>query len=433
MESEEGGDVRTRVARCGVCNREYDRHTAEYYILFADVFTRDVSDSMLRLGLRGEVRGQRFEIIGRIRYQDERSTGVAVWDEWLVIDGDGEYHWIVERGGRYYVFESFDASVFTFDAKGALRLNESEIVRHDRSDVRVVEIAGRLTETPPLWERVVCYEFKRGGARYIIGSWKGRLHVRSGRGISKASLMKYFLSDEYDELYGGAIKEQKAYRRSALVYLCMAFLSAVMVAACFFSTREIPGVMERVLVIADNADAGEGISVSRVLYGPVRLTEKNALYEISVGADEAVQPLNGACLRYRVFLVPEDTVGAAGRSPRAAGELFDGIASRPEPLELYMADGELYERPVMGRRGSAIWKNLSAAHPFVACNAGSYYLYAEAWSARKRDVKSVIVGMRETHCGMRWYAAALVFFAVAAVFSRERSRRGGIQRPDRRR
>jgi hypothetical protein len=103
---EKKGDVKISSARCLQCSREYDRHTQEYYKVFADDLISDRDLVILKPGLKGKLKGKEYEIIGRLRYQEEE-YGKDNRDKWVAVSDDRTYHYFVEQGGRIYSCEEY--------------------------------------------------------------------------------------------------------------------------------------------------------------------------------------------------------------------------------------------------------------------------------------------------------------------------------------
>jgi len=91
-DDDEEENVTVPLAKCVQCNTEYDQHTQEYYEVFADDLTSDKDSTVFKLGLKGNLKGVNYEIIGRVRYQDEEEYEKATWDEWVAVSEDGSYH-----------------------------------------------------------------------------------------------------------------------------------------------------------------------------------------------------------------------------------------------------------------------------------------------------------------------------------------------------
>lgn len=58
------------------------------------------SQSPLRVGLKGEFKGHRFELTGRAQNRHEMG---GVWDEWYATFGNGWVGWLAEAQGRFYL------------------------------------------------------------------------------------------------------------------------------------------------------------------------------------------------------------------------------------------------------------------------------------------------------------------------------------------
>ncbi|HEY8563179.1 MAG TPA: DUF4178 domain-containing protein [Pyrinomonadaceae bacterium] len=58
------------------------------------------SESPLKLGLKGQYKGQRFELTGRAQLRHEMG---GVWDEWYATFSNGWVGWLAEAQGRFYL------------------------------------------------------------------------------------------------------------------------------------------------------------------------------------------------------------------------------------------------------------------------------------------------------------------------------------------
>ncbi len=57
--------------------------------------------SRFHIGAKGEARGRRFSVRGRIRYSYED----GFWDEWFLLDERGKGRWLQEDEGMYTLYE----------------------------------------------------------------------------------------------------------------------------------------------------------------------------------------------------------------------------------------------------------------------------------------------------------------------------------------
>ena len=58
------------------------------------------SESPLKLGLKGEFKGKRFELTGRAQLRHEMG---GLWDEWYATFSNGWVGWLAEAQGRFYL------------------------------------------------------------------------------------------------------------------------------------------------------------------------------------------------------------------------------------------------------------------------------------------------------------------------------------------
>ena len=106
-DDEEEENVSIPTAKCSACGQEYNQKTEEYYGVFADDLSSDRDNSVFRLGIKGTLKDIEYEIIGRIRYQDEDEWEKSTWDEWFAVSADGTYHYFVEEDGEVHSYEDY--------------------------------------------------------------------------------------------------------------------------------------------------------------------------------------------------------------------------------------------------------------------------------------------------------------------------------------
>ena len=106
-DDDEEEHVNIPIAKCSSCGQEYDQKTEEYYGVFADDLSVDKDNSVFKLGIKGKLKDVEYEIIGRIRYQDEDEWEKSTWDEWFAVASDGTYHYFVEEEGEVHSYEDY--------------------------------------------------------------------------------------------------------------------------------------------------------------------------------------------------------------------------------------------------------------------------------------------------------------------------------------
>jgi DNA-directed RNA polymerase subunit RPC12/RpoP len=138
------------IARCLSCGKEYDRRTDVYYRVYELMFAPDAGTSPFKLGAKGMLGGVEYEIIGRIRYQDEDEYELDVWDEWLAVSAEGGYVWFVEEEGRVFSYSEYTPESIDLEASG--KNFEFEGRHYSKEDTgfvaRIVFAEGELSWRP---------------------------------------------------------------------------------------------------------------------------------------------------------------------------------------------------------------------------------------------------------------------------------------------
>ena len=101
--------------------------------------------SMFFLDARGTLRGQRFSVIGRLRY----SYGDGHWDEWFLSFEDGESGWLQEDEGS---FTYFDRSAVTEAAPPykkiraglSIEISDQEMTVIEKGAAQIVGVQGQV-------------------------------------------------------------------------------------------------------------------------------------------------------------------------------------------------------------------------------------------------------------------------------------------------
>ncbi|HNX60802.1 MAG TPA: DUF4178 domain-containing protein, partial [Spirochaetota bacterium] len=305
-------------AKCSSCGTVYDQHTQEYYELFADMFTSDVESSVFKLGIKGQINDVEYEIIGRIRYQEEDEYEPAYWDEWLAVDSDGNYHWFVEEDGALFVFDEIVPDVIDMESDpDHILLNNRRIAKDTGYVARIVYAEGELSWKPEIGEPTAVYDHQIGGTYYTIEQSDDEISVSAGKPLSYKKALMAFRKEEFSEAYVRTLNKRKGYMRTAMIFAAAGFLSFIFMARGCMSGDEIRGVSDTRLVLSENEPIEEeGVSAfsSSVLYGPVALTSKDPTYRVSVGVDTRVQDLNQEWETVNAVLVREDRLTSLGDS-----------------------------------------------------------------------------------------------------------------------
>ena len=92
-------------------------------------------------GATGSLRGQRFEVLGRVRY----SYGRGVWDEWWIRLEDGSGAWLTEDDHRLALETRWDGP--TPDLSGeTVTVGDHTYKLHERGEAKGLGIEGQVPE-----------------------------------------------------------------------------------------------------------------------------------------------------------------------------------------------------------------------------------------------------------------------------------------------
>lgn len=117
--------------------------------------------SPVRIGMRGRVDEQPFEVIGRVRW----AWTDGAWNEWLLLFGDGSHGWLGEAMGEFMLqrerpFSQVQTRALKDIAKGEdavpgreVTLDARKLTIGDARDVICIAAEGELPFTPtPGWK-----------------------------------------------------------------------------------------------------------------------------------------------------------------------------------------------------------------------------------------------------------------------------------------
>ncbi len=410
------------VAVCTSCGAEYDHRTDLYYQVFADDLTYDKDRSVFRLGLKGTLDGKEYEIIGRLRYQEEEEYEKSTWDEWLAVSSEGTYHYFVEEEGKVFSYEEYVPQEIDLDTSDGYISLDGKRVRADTAYIaRIVLAEGELTWTPVIGEAVTCYDIKKEGVRYTVEQSESEVSITRGDRISYEEIIEAFGLDEYRELYNNTLKKRKEYRFRGLVYgIAMVLAFGFAFYSCF-SSREISGILDKKKVLSDNkaiTEGGKRVYQSQVLYGPFTLPEKKSLYDVSLYVDTSVQRFQLEWQSFRFLLIKKDRLDKlmeGGASSQSMKKIFSDIDTLKEPLESFIITGDFWDEE--GRDSDGYWheNDLRDSKTFVLDSGGAYYAYLEMYSNKQRKPDSVKVRMKSTKSSRYFFIAAAILFVLMGM------------------
>ncbi|MFC1670660.1 DUF4178 domain-containing protein [Spirochaetota bacterium] len=422
-------DETAPIGKCLGCGTEYDQHSQEYYEYFADDFTRDKDSSIFELGLKGTYKDIEYEIIGRIRLQEEDEYEQSTWDEWLGISSEGVYHYFVEEDGEVhsysdYVPESIDMESDDYN----IIFEGKKISKSDAYMGRIVYAEGELPWQPEIGEPVTCYDFKKDGYKFSIEQSENEISITRGERISYKDIINAFGKEEVKVLYNNTVKKRKSYKSKSLIYLVAAILSfSLSVFNCGSGTK-LKGIMNNRNIITSNeykVEKNRGYYFSQVLYGPFAIPRGGSLYDVKLFINERIHRLYLEWQEFRMMVIKED------RLLKATNEMFDSftlkkvfneIDALENPVESYTITGDFWDEAGVDSEGYRWHENdLEASSNFVIDEAGKYYAYIELYNNKIRRVESVRVSMEKVK-SFRYYVIIMFVFFVLFIANRARSK-----------
>lgn len=428
-DEDEEENVTIPLAKCVQCNTEYDQHTQEYYKVFADELTSDKDATVFKLGLKGNLKGVQYEIIGRLRYQDEDEYEKSTWDEWEAVSDDGSYHYFVEEDGEIFSYSEYTPDSIDIESDSSfIQFDGRKIKKSDGYTARIVLAEGELSWQPEIGKPVLCYDFKNRGNHYTIEQSENEVSITRGERLSHGEIIEAFNIENFKEIYNQTIKKRSEFIWKSRIYLagmCISFLLTVYNCS---SGAPVKGIMNTRQILTNNAiteDAEGKAFNSQVLYGPFEIDESNALYDVGFHVDESVQDFNLEWQSIRMMLISEKRLQELLKDdindPEVIAELFDEIDAMPDPVESFVITGDFWDEE--GRDSDGYWheSDLAFSNDFVLDEAGKYYVYLELYNDKIRKPDSVIVEISRVK-GYRYYIIAFTIFFILWGFSKLRSR-----------
>lgn len=420
------------IAKCISCGKEYDRHTVEYYGFFADIFRKDKDDTIFHLGLKGELDGIEYEIVGRVRDQKEEEFEPSIRDKWLAVAaGDGSFHWFVEEDEKIFRFSGYvPKSINLKTENNSFGFEGRNISKETGFTARIVFSEGEPGWKPEIGDSLREYDFKRGGTCFKIEQSGDVMSISAGKAVPYKKILRAFRKDEYRDEYEATVKKRRTYRLKALVYLLMSALSLALIFRAGFSGKEMKGVMQNMLVITDNEiKPDEKFFHSGVILGPVDFKKSGGLYEVRAAVNENLQPLRLEWQSFRLMLIRADRlqniIQTDMKSAKQKGladikELLEDVDILQDPLESYVFEGHFRDKDGNNERR---WhgRELNVSRDFILEDPGSYYLYLDVYSEKSRRADAIDVSVMCDIKSYRYLVAAFIILLFLMLVNRHKS------------
>ena len=407
------------VVRCLQCNSEFDQYSKEYYNEFIDSFVSDRDSSVFEIGLKGMLDGIEYEIVGRVRYQDESSYEKSAWDEWVVKTSTGKYNYIFEENDRIYFYKEYDLNSINVNQAENENLSiefQGDAVKKISSCTgRAVIIEGELPVKLEIGDGVKFYDFKKYGEYYTLRVCSRTDKFLSGERLSLSEAIELFNMKKLRADRDRMTKKWISFKHESSIYAAGMIISLILSAYNFFVDIPIKEIMKTKSVLSENLYAGDGsdkIYESQIVYGAFDVPEKDKLYNVSINLVSA-NLLETDTVTFRMMFINENRLmeGSGGkRNPASLKETFDRIDAFINPIESYTMNGYIY-RSDDNRHAFGAGEESN----FVVDESGMYYFYLELFSNCMIDIDSIKISMSRTESSIYYLIAAFIFFVLFGV------------------
>ncbi|MCL2154998.1 MAG: DUF4178 domain-containing protein [Leptospirales bacterium] len=426
-------DRTEQVVRCLQCNSEFDQYSGEYYIEFIDSFIFDKDSSVLEIGLKGQLNDIEYEIVGRVRYQDESSYEKSTWDEWILKTPDGNFSYIVEENDKIYFYQEYKnvgsdrlrptISINKTEQKnpsiefevGADRLRSPSVKKILSYTGRIVIIEGDIPCKVEIGDGVQFYDFKRHGEDYTLKRCNKTDIILSCERISLSELIVGFNIEKFQNNCNRMNNKQRSLKQESRVYAVSMIIALILSAYNFFGDIPIKEIMNSKSVLSENlavGDDGDKVYESQIVYGSFDVPEKNRLYNVTISIDNS-KFLETEVLTFRLMFINEDRLPetlAEKNDAVSLKETFDRIDAFLNPIESYAVSGYIYSAD----DNMPVYR-LSKEFNFVVDESGKYYFYLEIFSNCIIDIDSIAISMSRTDSSRYYLLTAFIFFILCGV------------------
>ena len=407
------------IVRCLRCNSEFDQYCSEYYREFIDNFTFDKDSSVFEVGLNGMLKHIEYEIVGRVRYQDEGSYEKSTWDEWIVKNSSGKFSYIIEENDRIYLYKDY---IFGSINVSKTELNNLSIEFEGKPVKKIVPYTGRVVikegEIPfivDIGDGVEFYDFKRAGEDYTLKRCDDTDKILVGEKLLLSKAIEGFRIEKFRGICNSMIKKWRSLQLESRIYAAGMIISLILSIYNCFGDIPVKGVMDSKNVLSENLAIGEDdadrVYESQILYGPFDVPAKDKLYNAAIKIDEN-RLFEAELLTFRLMFIEENRLmdTQPGKSDAASlKDTFDRIDAFMKPVESYMISGYIYSDDNRGYR--PVYR-FSRESDFIVDESGKYYFYLEFFSNCIVDIDSISLSMSRTESNRYYAIIAFIFFIL---------------------
>lgn len=423
------------VAKCASCGTEYDRHSKEFYHYFADLFADDLDQTTFKLGTKGSLGGKNFEIIGRLRYQDEEDYEPDPWDEWVLISDEGWFGYLAEADddddeGFYLYQEYIPDSVDLYSSNDTIELNGKRFSKEEKGfDGRIVDFDGELPWRPEIGEGMRLYDVSIGKYEFTIEQTENEVSISRGEFFGYDEVASAFGVDVEDFDYYEDKKEYRSHSRAKkLVYGIGFALSFLFFVGVNFADKSLSRIDKNSIVLQKNKivreKTGSSYYQSAILHGPVLLKKKEQLYGFELDVNESIKKMDNEWVSSKVYLIKEEKLKKAfsnaitQQNAPALKVFLDDIDGLKKVVEGYSFSEDFWHET--GRDSDGPWEesDSNASEYAVMDEPGNYYFYQLVFSKRPHSTKWVDIKTSEANSSW-YYLGALILFGLLFYYDRK--------------
>ncbi len=146
--------------------------------------------SLLYLDATGALAGQRFQVIGRLRYQYD----AGVWNEWFLTFDNDEPGWLVEDEGEYTLYhkETLTVPVPPFEkvrVGSVVKIGPREVFITEKGEANIVGGEGQLAFTILPGEEVKYVDGNSGQEQVSLEYTTDEIEFLIGRSVEPSELV----------------------------------------------------------------------------------------------------------------------------------------------------------------------------------------------------------------------------------------------------
>jgi len=406
-------DRTEQIVRCLQCNSEFDQYSGEYYKEFIDNFIFDKDSSVLEVGLKGSLRNTEYEIVGRVRYQDESAAAKSTWDEWVLKASNGEFACIIEENDRIYFYQEYKSGSINISKSEqkhpSIEFNNEAVKAIIPYTGRIVLIEGDIACKAEIGCGVQFYDFKRYGENYTLKRCNKIDKFLSGERLLLSEIINSFNIKKFQEASNRMNRKWISLKQEGRIYAVCMVISIILSAYNCFGGIPIKGVMNSKKVLSENLimTGDNKVYESQILYGTFPVTEKDKLYNVSVGiADKKFSGTD--ILSFRLMLIEENRLieTSEGKTDAASlKDVFDRIDALIKPVESYAVSGYIYSADA----------EYAKEFNFAVDESGKYYFYLELFSKDVIDIDSIIISMSKKDSSIYYAITAFIFLLLCGI------------------